>query len=171
MPKVLYFPYMHRRLEHTFTRAIVRVAYPESWEQNGKVYSGNTDHILGFVIADPTKIGDLVIHYTYTRRDYEPTGGGITACYRKQGIARKLVQGMMDDYRMEHIVYTLWGQEFRDPEFEHFVMTKNHDLMTYNPELFTTLLPHQWERGAPSAVTTRQSEEMYKAKAYSPTKF
>ena len=175
MPRSLYYPYMHRRLEHTLTRAIVRIAYPDAWEEGGQVYSGNTRHILGFILSEPSKepsVG-LILHYLYTRRDYEPSGhGGIRACYRRQGIARMLLESMLRDYEQEHVTFTIWGQE----------LSKSNDLfdrfcndwfkkMTYNPELFNTLLPHKWEQGIPAATSTASAKAFWDEKARSPVSF
>jgi hypothetical protein len=170
MPRSLYFPYMHRRLEHTLTRAIVRVAYPDAVEENGQVFSGNTNHILGFIIAEPSSIG-LVLHYVYTRRDYVPKGGGIKACYRRHGIAKQLVQGMMEDYKKDHIIFTLWGQELRDYEFTARLFGDWTNLCTYNPELFTTLLPPKWEQGIISNLNEDVTQAIRKTKADSPVDF
>ncbi len=150
MPRSLYYPYMHRRLEHTFTRAVVRIAYPEAWQDGERTFSGNTDHILGFIIADPsqdTSVG-LILHYLYTRRDYSQHGGAILGCYRKQGIAKKLLEGMMHDYNVDHVTFTIWGQELvkSDSLLDKLRGEWKHK-MTYNCELFNTLLPFQWERG------------------------
>jgi len=171
MPRSLYYPYMHRRLEHTLTRAVIRVAYPKAWEENGKVISGNLRHILGFIIADPSDIG-LVVHYVYTRRDYTPKGGHIKACYRKQGIGKKLLESMVRDYKADHIVFTLWGQELLiDQEFFNKIMVENASLFTYNPELFTTLLPEKWERGIVATLNPEEAMAFNKAKAIGPVDF
>lgn len=175
MPRGTYFPYMHRRLEHIFTRAVIRIAYPAAWEEKGQVYSGNRNHILGFIVAEPTKepsVG-LVVHYVYTRRDYSISGGDIHACYRRQGVARKLVESMLRDYKQERITFTIWGQELLadDKMFEKVTKEWVHT-MSYNPELFmSTMLPYQWERGIVGVADTRLAEGFHKAKAQIPTAF
>ena len=171
MPRSLYYPYVHRRLEHTFTRAVIRVAYPEAWEENGKVISGNMKHILGFVIADPSNIG-LVLHYLYTRRDYAPKGGGIKACYRRQGIAKKLMEGMIKDYEADHVIFTLWGQELvKSQTFFDKVTDEWSDKVTYNPELFTTLLPPKWEQGITATLDPQMADAYRQARVHVPVDF
>lgn len=170
MPRSLYFPYMHRRLEHTLTRAIVRIAYPEAFEENGKVFSGNTNHVLGFIVAEPSTIG-LIMHYVYTRRDYAQKGGAIKACYRGQGIARKLVDGMLKDYKQDHVVFTLWGQELKDPELSSKLFGQWKNLCTYNPELFTTLLPPQWEQGIANHMNEGVQQAVHRSKSEIPVSF
>ena len=175
MPRSLYYPYMHRRLEHTLTRAVVRIAYPDAWEEDGKVYSGNTRHILGFILAEPSQDNSvgLILHYLYTRRDYAPNGtGGVQACYRRQGIAKALLESMMRDYKMDHITFTIWGQELvrSDSLFDRLVNEWFRD-MTYNPELFNTLLPPHWERGVAAAPNSNYAKAFWDQKAHSPTDF
>jgi GNAT superfamily N-acetyltransferase len=173
MPRSLFYPYVHRRLEHTLTRAIVRVAYPEAFEQDGKVFSGNTSHIIGFIVAEPSKdpaVG-LIMHYVYTRRDYSKTGGRIEADYRKQGIARKLVEGMKEDYKMDHVTFTLWGQELRDREFSSRLFDDWEPLCTYNPELFNTLLPLHWEQGVVQTLNEGAQKAINKSRARVPGQF
>lgn len=171
MPRSLYFPYVHRRLEHTLTRAIVRVAYPGAWEEDGKVYSGNTNHIVGFIVAEPSSIG-LITHYVYTRRDYSQKGGRIEACYRQQGIARALLEGMLKDYDKDHVTFTLWGQELvKSPAFFDKVTKGWGSKMTYNPELFTTLLPPKWEQGITATLDSRMAVAIHQQKSHSPTSF
>ena len=170
MPRSLYYPYVHRRLEHTLTRAIVRVAYADAFEEDGKVFSGNTNHIIGFIIAEPSTIG-LVMHYLYTRRDYTRKGGKVDACYRKRGIAKKLLQGMLDDYRMDHVIFTLWGQELRDPNFSARLFDDWRSQCTYNPELFTTLMPPNWEQGIVSNLNMGVTTALHKTRAMVPTEF
>jgi hypothetical protein len=171
MPRALYFPYMHRRLEHTLTRAVVRVAYPDAWEEDGKVFGGNSRHIIGFVVAEPSNIG-LIVHYVYTRRDYAPKGGTIKACYRRNGIAKRLVEGMLRDYQMDHIIFTIWGQEMWQSEtFFQKVTEEWKDKLTYNPELFTTLLPYQWETGVAATLNPDVAKAIHRTKGISPVKF
>lgn len=171
MPRALYFPYMHRRLEHTLTRAVVRVAYPDAWEEDGKVYSGNSRHIIGFIVAEPSNIG-LVVHYVYVRRDYTPKGGLVKACYRRNGIGRALLEGMLKDYKQEDVVFTVWGQELWQSEgfFDKVTKEWSHRL-TYNPELFTTLLPHQWERGIVATLDPDVARAIHKTEGASPVRF
>ena len=145
MPNPLYYTYAHRGWEHHFVRCIVRVAYagPHLLDDD-TVKSGNTRHILGFIVAEVTAIG-LVVHYCNVRRDYD-TQGRITADYRRRGIATKLIQSFMDDYGDMKVTYTNRTTMFRvhgdfrarvddDPKFE------------YNPCLWFTLLPPGWETG------------------------
>lgn len=164
---------MHRRLEHHLTRAVVRVAYPEAWEENGKVFSGNTKFILGYIIGEPSNVG-LILHYLYTRRDYVPRGGAVKSCYRRQGIAKKLLEGMMKDYDADHVVFTVWGQELV-ASWELMERVVKGDLahkFTYNPELFmSTLLPQGWEQGIPATLNPDMAKALHKTKMYVPTAF
>jgi GNAT superfamily N-acetyltransferase len=173
MPRSLFYPYVHRRLEHTLTRAVVRVAYPGAFEENGKVFSGNTNHIIGFIVAEPSEDPDvgLIMHYVYTRRDYSKKGGRIEADYRRQGIARKLIEGMKEDYKMDHVTFTLWGQELRDPEFSGRLFDDWKNLCTYNPELFNTLLPPKWEQGIVQTLNEGMAKAFNKSRAQAPVAF
>lgn len=145
MPNRLYYTYAHRAWEHTLTRGIVRVAYSGAYEKDDVVISGNTRFILGFIVADVTNIG-LVVHYCNVRQDTDEYGK-VRATYRKQGIARRLVQGLLDDYRLKKVIYTQRTAMFR--RFVHFreKIDQQRDLFEYNPCLFFTLLPPGWETG------------------------
>lgn len=169
MPSPLYFAYMHRAFEHHLTRCPVRLAYPESHEVGGEVRSGNPNHIIGVLVADPTSIG-LVVHYLGTRRDFDPEIGEPSRCYRRQGIARTLVDSMFTDYGKgedavpRHMHYTVRTPMFyRNPAFQKWV---DHDMkgqITYNQFLFERFLPPQWETGlqvhADPEMVQRSSQE------------
>lgn len=150
MPSRLYFTYAHRIWEHHLTRCIVRIAYPAPHEEDGNVVSGDTRQILGFIVAEPSNIG-LVTHYLYTRLDYS-TKKNRWVSYRRQGIARKLVEGMMHDFDgalgRKEVVYTLMGSTVdKFPELGDKVYDTWSKVLTYNHPLFWSLLPDKWERG------------------------
>jgi hypothetical protein len=146
MPSRLYFTYAHRIWEHHLTRCVVRVAYPAAYEEDGEVISGDSRQILGFIVAEPSNIG-LVIHYLYTRLDYS-TKKNRWISYRRQGIAKKLVEGMMEDFGMKEVVYTLMGSTVdKFPELGDKVYDTWSKVLTYNHPLFWSLLPDKWERG------------------------
>lgn len=166
MPKSLYFPYMHRMLEQHLTRCVVRVAYPKEWEENGRVYHGNTRHILGFIVADVTDIG-LVVHYLYTRRDYGPKSG-IEACYRNQGIATELLTSMLEDFEQEDITFTIWGQDLI--AFPELALKLEEIEAIYNNCLWYTLMLPEWEKGLPSRTADADMARAIKlTSAYMPT--
>ena len=151
MPSRLYFTYAHRIWEHHLTRCVVRVAYPNPYEQDGKVVSGDTRQILGFIVAEPSNIG-LVIHYLYTRLDWS-TRKKRWVSWRRQGIAKKLVEGMMKDYGMDEVVYTLMGSTVdKFPELGDKVYDTWSKVLSYNHALFWTLLPDKWERGIEATI-------------------
>jgi hypothetical protein len=175
MPKSLYYNYMHRRLEHIVTQAVVRVAYPDAYEEGGKAYSGNTRHIIGFIVADVTNIG-LVIHYVYTRRDYDLGGdnhGRPSLCYRKQGVARALVESMLRDYKIapNEIIFTVHGQDLnRHKELDAKV--RDEWKMVYNPELFLSiLLPDGWETGIVATLDPSEKRAIRQTEQYVPGAF
>jgi len=146
MPKALFYTYAHRIWEHHLTRCIVRVAYPEAFEQDGKVISGNTRQIVGFIVAEPTNIG-LVVHQIYTRLDYN-TSKFQWHTYRRQGIAKKLLKSMMDDFGMDKVIYTMEGRTLtKFPAFMDKVYDDWGEWLTYNHCLFWSLLPPKWETG------------------------
>lgn len=168
MPKALFYTYAHRALEHHLTRAVVKVAYPDTWEENGKTYSGNTRHIVGFIIADPTEIG-LVIHYVYTRKDYEPNSATVKGSYRMQGVARALVEGMMRDYECKEAIYTLRGQDVSaELELKEKVDKQWSHWLTYNHMLFWTLLPHEWEKGIVATLDPKMRDSIRLQDEYAP---
>ena len=145
----LYYTYMHRAMEHTLTRAVVKVAYPQprkiKMEGSNMIRSSDPRRILGFLIADPTDIG-LIVHYCYTRRSVNDTTKEVSEDYRKQGIAKKLIAGMMKDYKLNKIIYTQRSAQFRfDQPFRERI--DKDEKISYNPWLFYTLLPAGWETG------------------------
>lgn len=150
MPDGLYHQYMHRALEHTFTRAITLIAYPKpaqlKMQGSNVVRSSDSSHILGFLVADPTDLG-LVIHYMNTRKSYNDHGT-LTEDFRRRGIARKLVETAIQQYKLrpDKIFYTLKTPMFRyEKAFREKI--KNDKRFVYNPMLFFTLLPAGWETG------------------------
>lgn len=171
MPKALYYTYAHRILEHHLTRAVVRVAYPEAWEEDGKTYSGNTRHIVGFIIADPSEIG-LVIHYVYTRVDYDTRQKNVKGSYRQQGIAKRLVTSMMEDYGCDQAVYTLRGHDVdAEPWLKNKVDNEYLPWLTYNYMLFWTLLPPSWETGVMATLNPKMKDQIRLQEEYSPSNF
>lgn len=143
----LYYTYMHRAFEHYLTKGFVRIAYPNAYEEDGMVHSPNPTQIVGYLIADVTHIG-LVVHHCYTRRDYA-FDKSVARCYRGQGIAKKLITGLMDDYNLDKMTYTVRTPQFRGSHNAPFAyrIDKDRDIQ-YNPFLFFTLLPPGWETGA-----------------------
>lgn len=151
MPSRLYYTYAHRIWEHHLTRCVVRVAYPDAYNKDDMVVSGDSKQILGFIVAEPSNIG-LVIHYLYTRLDYS-TRKKRWVSYRRQGIAKKLVTGMMEDFGMDEVVYTLMGSTVdKFPELGDKVYGDWSRKLTYNHPLFWTLLPDKWERGVEATI-------------------
>jgi hypothetical protein len=171
VPNGLYYTYMHRILEHTLTRSVVRVAYPAAYEENGEVYSGNTGHIIGFIVADVSAIG-LIVHYVYVRTDYTEHGMP-ELTYTGQGIARTLLDGMLKDYKMDHVVYTIRSPFFRrNPNFAHRIDFEERNKYTYNPFLLFTLMPHQWERGIVASLNETEMKKYREVQAeYVPVDF
>jgi hypothetical protein len=149
-PDGLYHQYMHRALEHTLTRAITFVAYPlpKRIKMNGSkmVRSSNTSDILGYVVADPTQLG-LVVHYANVRKTYNDHGT-LTEDYRGLGIATKIIDAMFKEYEIpnDKIIYTLKTPMFRYQKAFKQKLEKE-ERFTYNPFLFWTLLPDNWETG------------------------
>lgn len=144
VPNALYYTYMHRALEHHLTRGLVRVAYQDAYQADGLTHGGNSRHILGFIIADVTDIG-LIVHYVNVRRDND-TLGKIDRCWRGQGIAKKLVKGIMKEYDLKNVIYTMRSPMFRRNErFAHNIDSNKR--IQYNPFLFFTLMPPGWETG------------------------
>jgi hypothetical protein len=163
MPSRLYFTYAHRIWEHHLTRCVVRIAYPKAYEENGKVFSGDTRQILGFVVAEPSNIG-LVVHYAYTRLDYS-TEKQRWVSWRQQGIAKALIEGMMEDFDMEEMVYTLMGSTVdKFPELGDKVYGEWSRKLTYNHALFWSLLPPKWETGIQATLDPEMREAFQEAK-------
>lgn len=163
MPSRLYFTYGHRIWEHHLTRCVVRVAYPAAYEKDGEVFSGDSRQILGFIVAEPSNIG-LVIHYLYTRLDWS-TKKNRWVSWRRQGIAKKLVTGMMEDFNMDEVVYTLRGSTVdKFPELADKVYDTWSRKLTYNHPLFWNLLPPKWETGIEATVDPRLRESFQEAK-------
>lgn len=159
----LYYTYAHRIWEHHLTRCIVRVAYPEAYEREGKVISSRPDHILGFIVAEPTSIG-LVIHFTYTRADFVHNLNRWRT-YRKQGIAKKLLKGMMEDFGLNRAVYTLQGRSNRKQSFREKLNEWSESWLSYNHMLFWSLLPPKWEAGIQATVDPVLNKAFNKAEA------
>jgi hypothetical protein len=149
-PDGLYHQYMHRALEHVFTRAVTFVAYPlpQTIKMNGSkmVRSSNASTILGFVSADPTQLG-LVIHYANVRKTYNDHGT-LTEDYRRLGIGTKIVDAMFKEYEIpnDKIIYTLKTPMFRYEKAFKWKLEKE-ERFTFNPFLFWTLLKDGWETG------------------------
>ena len=144
----LYYTYMHRAFEHVLTRSVVKIAFPDAkkirMEGSNMVRGADPKRILGFVIADPTDIG-LVIHYCNVRRSVDDNKQ-VTEDYRRKGIARMLIQDLLDSYELKNIIYTQRTAMFRyDPPFRERI--DKDPIVTYNPFMFYTLLPPGWETG------------------------
>lgn len=150
MPDGLYHQYMHRALEHTFTRAVVLIAYPSpkilKMDGSNVVRSSDTSKILGFIVADPTEVG-LIVHYVNTRVSYDESGR-LYEDYRRQGIATKLLDTMIDQFKLreDRIYWTMRTPMFRyERDFRKKIQKDKR--FVYNPFLFFTLLPEGWETG------------------------
>jgi GNAT superfamily N-acetyltransferase len=146
----IFHQYMHRAIEHTLMRAIVYVAYPSPEKViiggQAAVQHSDSRRILGFMVADPTDLG-LHIFALNVRRTYDD-GGKLTEDYRRLGIARKLIETMIREYKLptKRLIYGFETPIFRyQPEFKRRV----HDDpdITCNPFLWHTLLPDGWETG------------------------
>lgn len=147
MSNDLYYTYMHRALEYHMTEYLVRVAYPLPQPVASGVQSGDHKKILGFFLGTPTSIG-VVCTYCNVRRSTDETGWEIDN-HRKQGIARKLIQSVKDDYEVDPnlpLTYTHRTAQFRydKPWRERIDRDKS---IVYNPILFYTLMPQGWETG------------------------
>ena len=149
-PDGIYHQYTHRALEYTFMRAPILIAYPAPknvrMEGSTMVRHGNPRKILGFLVADPTEIG-LVVHYMNVRRSQDDKGH-ITQNYRRKGIATKLLQTAIEQFKVrdDRIYWTLKTSMFRyHKEFRQKIFEDKR--FVYNPFLFFTLLPDGWETG------------------------
>ena len=157
MSNDLYYTYMHRAFEHNMTQSIVRVAYPLPQTVASGVKSGDHRKILGYVIAQPSDIG-LIIIYANTRRSTDETGWEIDN-YRKKGIATKLIQSIKDDYEVGPelpLTYVHRTAQFRYDKPWRERIDRDEDIV-YNPMLFFTLMPQGWETG----VTRKPSNHVY----------
>jgi len=145
VPNDVAYLYLHRALEHHLTRDVVRIAYPTASKGTGnQVLHGDHKRIFGYVIAVPSDLG-LVVHYANTRRTFDEDGT-VSEDFRRQGIAKTLVQSLMRDYEMDNIIYTQRTAQFRyDKPFRERV--DKDPKMEHNPWLFYTLLPDGWETG------------------------
>jgi hypothetical protein len=163
MPSRLYFTYAHRIWEHHLTRCVVRIAYPDAYELEGNAVSGDTRQILGFIVAEPSNIG-LISHYVYTRLDYS-TEKQRWVSWRRQGIARALIEGMMKDFNMDEMIYTLMGSTVdKFPELGDKVYDDWSRVISYNHALFWSLLPPKWETGIEATLDPLLKESFQEAK-------
>jgi hypothetical protein len=146
----IFHQYMHRALEHTLMRTINYVAYPSPTKVivNGQAVVKHSDsrRILGFMVADPTDLG-VNIFTLNVRRTYDDDGV-MTEDYRRLGIATKLVETMIREYKLptKKIIYGFETPIFRyQPKFKRRVY--DDPMMECNPFLWHTLLPDAWETG------------------------
>jgi len=146
----IFHQYMHRALEHTLMRAITYVAYPSPTvigiSGQPMVRHNDTRRILGFMVADPTDLG-VNIFTLNVRRTYNDDGL-MTEDYRRKGIATKLVETMIREYKLptKKLIYGFETPIFRyQPAFKNKVYANK--LMECNPFLWHTLLPIGWETG------------------------
>lgn len=145
----LFYTYIHRALEHHMTQSLVRVACPLPKTIASGTQSGDHRKILGYIIAEPSKSIGLIVIYLNTRRSTDETGWEIDN-YRRQGIATKLIKSIKDDYEVPGdlpLNYVHRTSQFRyDKPWRERI--DRDESIVYNPCLFYTLMPDDWELGA-----------------------
>jgi GNAT superfamily N-acetyltransferase len=145
----LFHQYMHRALEHTLLRAVTYVAYPApttvTVQGQSMVKHPDSRKILGFLVADPLDLGVNVFTLN-VRRTYNGDGT-LVEDYRRRGIARKLIETMVREYKLPNkVIYGFETPVFRyEKGFKRRVYDDND--ITCNPFLWHTLLHDGWETG------------------------
>jgi GNAT superfamily N-acetyltransferase len=146
----IFHQYMHRAMEHTLMRTINYVAYPSpttiTVQGQSMVKHPDSRKILGFLVADPFDLG-VNIFTLNVRRTYNGDGVLIED-YRRRGIARKLIETMIREYKLptNKVIYGFETPIFRyETGFKRRVYDDKD--ITCNPFLWHTLLHEGWETG------------------------
>lgn len=118
VPNSTYYYYHHKVLEELLTRCTVMVA----------CFPDRPDQILGYVCAEKFDAG-LVIHYLYVKKTF-----------RNFGIARKLVDHLVEAEKPPKILYT---HKTRDMfPIERKLRDNGWE---FHPYLLWVSLPERWE--------------------------
>lgn len=128
VPNGVYYRLHHKVLETVIPRSIVAVA----------VSQDDPDQIIGWVCAE--RHGNiLTIHYVYVKY-----------MFRRHGVAKKLVQLLVDTEKAEVLLCTHRTHVVGHEEKDEKSILERHEIL-YNPYALFMSLPEQWHAEAPEA--------------------